>query len=1097
MKRKCHYMQYNKSKRIVNNSTRGNTTAFTTHFCRTSAHSTSAVACSVTSDPSHHLVATRTVPAALSFGRASARYFVNLLLPFLFSTMSVNRKAGGAWKETRHDKWYNLAKEQGYRSRAAFKLIQLNKKYNLLSAAKSVLDLGAAPGGWLQVCSRYMPVSSLLLGVDLLPIKPMRGVTTIQADITTAECKTLIKKELQGWDVDLVLCDGAPNVAGGTVWSKDAYQQNELVIHALRLATHFMRPNANFVTKVFRSQDYNALLWVLGQLFRHVDVTKPLASRNASAEIFVVCREYLAPKRIDPFLLDPAHVFQQFEGSEPKQRDVFHQKPGKTERSRQGYEDSETHSALLGKQADITVFVDSDQPIVALGSYGRFVWDSDRAKGWRQWSASTTEEVVELSKDLKVLGKGDLKALLRWRKKVRDFEKQLKKEQGVKDESEQKAAEAAAEVEKTEEQRAEEEEADMTAAIRELKQREEQRKKLDKRRKRDMKNKLTRRLLLNKNNLSDVQEMIGADVNDELFSLASVQPMVMDVLERKAGEEVEERDGEASSSDGSDSERSEDEGSEEDEAEEQYMSRLEKDLDRMFDAYQQRRKLVENLKDKADAQLKADEVEAMEADKEEDDEDEEREESDEELYEAMRERRAGEKSVTTDGEDEEKSNPLLVKLTEKEKITAANRMERWFGRDVFGSLEEESKVAEQDEVKQPQVGVKRKRSLSDMLGRDIAMDSSDDNEDEEEEDGEDEAGSRWLGEDGENEDGEERLTRKQRAELRGANKDSTPKPLIGLDALSKTREQAEADQKAKDKRAKKNTREERRLQRKVDEELQRSSEGQEEEDDGAHMLVDQDSAKKAKRMKKRLDKLRGVVGAEADGGFETVAARNEVLSSDDEATATTLAIAHRMLDKKNRTDILNNSYNRYSIDVSEQRHLPAWFKQEEVVHMQAQLPVTKAEVDEYKQRLMAINAKPIKKIAEARARNRVKAERRWEKIQKKISDMQSSESGSGGGGTTAGGGSGGGEGGSVGERLKRMERLVNKRDKRSIRGDRKYVVTRRGGGGQEVRSKKGVKQSGLTVAVDKRLKKDKRGAKIAAKRGKQKKTTANKRKRHI
>ena len=112
---------------------------------------------------------------------------------------------------------YLLAKEQGYRSRAAFKLIQLNKKYNLLSAAKSVLDLGAAPGGWLQVCSRYMPVSSLLLGVDLLPIKPVRGVTTIQADITTPECKTLIKKELQGWDVDLVLCDSAPNVAGGTV----------------------------------------------------------------------------------------------------------------------------------------------------------------------------------------------------------------------------------------------------------------------------------------------------------------------------------------------------------------------------------------------------------------------------------------------------------------------------------------------------------------------------------------------------------------------------------------------------------------------------------------------------------------------------------------------------------------------------------------------------------------------------------------------------------------------------------------------------------------------------------------------------------------
>ena len=990
---------------------------------------------------------------------------------------------------------YTLAKEQGYRSRAAFKLIQLNKKYNLLSAAKSVLDLGAAPGGWLQVCSRYMPVSSLLLGVDLLPIKPMRGVTTIQADITTAECKTLIKKELQGWDVDLVLCDGAPNVAGGTVWSKDAYQQNELVIHALRLATHFMRPNASFVTKVFRSQDYNALLWVLGQLFRHVDVTKPLASRNASAEIFVVCREYLAPKRIDPFLLDPSHVFQQFEGSEQrKEPDVFHQKAGKTERSRQGYDDSETHSALIGKQADITTFVDSEQPIVTLGSYGRFVWDSERAKAWRQWSASTTDEVVELSKDLKVLGKGDLKALLKWRKKLKDFEKQLKKEAGLKDEAadaeDGSTGKNVQQVEKTEEQKAEEEEADMTAAIHELKQRELQRKKTDKKRKRDMKNKLTRRLLLNKNNLSDVQEMIGADVNDELFSLATVQPTVMDVLESRAGEEMD--DGQSGAE--SDSDGSEGEGSEDEEGEDEYVNRLEKDLDRMYDAYQQRRKLVENLKDKADAQLKADEAEALEDDKdnEEEEADEEDDESDDEMYETMRKRAGGKRASTAVADNEENSNPLLVKLTEKEKVSAAKRMERWFGRDVFGSLDgsEDSKAAEDGEQRESTVGSKRKRALLDMMGPEITTDSSDDSD--ENEDDEDEAGSRWLGDAEEADDGEERLTRKQRAERRAAEQQAKQnKPLIGLDALSKTREQAEADQKQQERRAKKNAREERRLQRKLDASTGQSEQsGGEAEDEDAHMLVDQDSAKKAKKMKKRLDKLRGVVGAEDDGGFETVAA-NEALSSDDEATATTLAIAHRMLDKKNRTDILNNSYNRYSTDLTERRHLPAWFKQEEEVHMHAQLPVTKAEVDEYKLRLMAINAKPIKKIAEARARNRVKAERRWEKVQKKINDMQASETG------TGGGASGGGEGGSVGERLKRMEKLVNKRDKRSIRGDRKYVVTRRGGGGKEVRSKKGVKQSGLTVAVDRRLKKDKRGAKIAAKRGKQKQTTSNKRRRKM
>jgi AdoMet-dependent rRNA methyltransferase SPB1 len=264
-----------------------------------------------------------------------------------------------------------------------------------------------------------MPVNSLIIGVDLSPIKAIPKVITFQSDITTEKCRATIRQHLKTWKADTVLHDGAPNV--GTAWTQDSFNQAELTLQAMKLATEFLIEGGTFVTKVFRSKDYNPLLWVFNQLFTKVEATKPPSSRNVSAEIFVVCRGFKAPKKIDPRFLDPRSVFAELSNPTPNNEAKVYN-PETKKRKREGYEEGDY---IQFKEVSASEFIQTVDPIAILGSYNRLAFEQppngDVALAALDKLPQTTDEIRSCCSDLRLLGRKDFKLLLKWRLEVREI----------------------------------------------------------------------------------------------------------------------------------------------------------------------------------------------------------------------------------------------------------------------------------------------------------------------------------------------------------------------------------------------------------------------------------------------------------------------------------------------------------------------------------------------------------------------------------------------------------------------------------------------------------------------------------------------------
>lgn len=200
-------------------------------------------------------------------------------------------KSSERWlREHFGDAFVRQAQALGLRSRAAFKLLEIDERDRLLRPGQVVVDLGAAPGGWAQVAADKVGKRGRVIALDLLPIEPLAGVTVLQGDFTEQAVLDRLLGELEGRAVDLVLSDMAPNMSG--MKAVDQPRAALLAELALECAREVLRPGGDLLLKMFQGEGFDPLLAELRAAFAKVVVRKPKASRPRSREVYLLARNY-------------------------------------------------------------------------------------------------------------------------------------------------------------------------------------------------------------------------------------------------------------------------------------------------------------------------------------------------------------------------------------------------------------------------------------------------------------------------------------------------------------------------------------------------------------------------------------------------------------------------------------------------------------------------------------------------------------------------------------------------------------------------------------------------------------------------------------